>query len=303
LYSQKEETSLKNQVENKNPDIDQYKVLEVNKDASIKEIEKTYEEKTTQLTETLKKEIVPEKKAEAEQKLLQVQKAFQVLSDQESKKIYDESGVEPTMEYKLLRPDIFYIHLTKFSPTTVDELFRVTTKVDKGSTLNTLIFDLRDNIGGTIDGLPYFLGPFIGNDQYAYQFYHQGAKEDFKTKIGWLPSMVRYKKVVVMINKNTQSSAEVMASVIKKYNVGILIGETSRGWGTVEKVFELKQQIDPNEKYSAFLVHSVTLREDGQPIEGRGVEPLIKLSDKDWDKQLMNYYHYEPLVSAIGEIL
>ena len=294
LYSRREETQLKNTVENRNPDIDQYQVLDITKDASQEEIKKTFEQKSQEL----KKEASPE----AQQKLAQLNKAYQVLADQDTRKTYDESGAEPTMEYKLLKPNIFYIHINKLSPTTIEELLRVSSKMDdKPENLNTLILDLQDNVGGAIDGLPYFLGPFIGNDQYAYQFFHQGEKQDFKTKIGWLPSLVRYKKVVILINENTQSSAEVMAAVLKKYNVGILVGTKTRGWGTVEKVFEIKQQIDPNEKYSVFLVHSLTLRDDGQPIEGQGVEPLVNLKDSSWEKQLDAYFHYPALATAIKE--
>lgn len=296
LYSQKEETALKNNVENKNPEVNQYQVLDVPQNASLAQIKQSYEKKT--------KELQKESTPEAKQKLAQVQKAYQVLADTDARKIYDESGVEPTMEYKLLTPSIFYLHLTKFSPTTMEELVRVTAKMDnKPDSLNTLILDLRDNIGGAIDGLPYFLGPFIGNDQYAYQFFHQGQKEDYKTKVGWLPSLVRYKKVIILVNENTQSSAEVMAATLKKYNVGVLVGTPTRGWGTVERVFELKQQIDPAEKYSAFLVHRLTLREDGQPIEGRGVEPVINIKDPNWEKQLYAYFGNQEIINEVKKLV
>lgn len=296
LYSQKEETQLRNTVENKNPDVNQYQVLEVSEKASPQQIKQSYEKKS----EELKKDNSPE----AQQKLAQVNRAYQVLADTDARRVYDESGVEPTMEYRLLTSNIFYIHITKFSPTTIEELLRVTAKMDgQPDSLNTLIVDLRDNIGGAIDGLPYFLGPFIGNDQYAYQFFHQGNKQDFKTKLGWLPSLVRYKKVVILINENAQSSAEVMASVLKKYNVGVLVGTKTRGWGTVEKVFEIKQQIDPSEKYSAFLVHSLTLREDGQPIEGRGVDPVIDIADPNWERQLYAYFSNQELVNVVKKLV
>lgn len=294
LYSKKEETHLANEVNNITG-ADRYQDLGVTKDASPEAIKKAYEEKT--------KELIKESSPEAKQKLAQVNTAYQTLSDEAAKKVYDQSGVEPTLEYKLLRPTIFYLHLTRFSPTTMDDLIRVTGKVDKGEILDTLIFDLRDNIGGAIDGLPYFLGPFIGNDQYAYQFFHQGDKTDFKTKTGWLNSLVRYKKVVILVNGGTMSSAEVMAATLKKYNVGIVVGTKTRGWGTVEKVFELKNQIEKTEKYSVFLVHSLTLREDGKPIEGAGVEPNISITSKGWDKELYSRFGSQTLVGAVKEVL
>lgn len=210
---------------------------------------------------------------------------------------------EPTIDYQLVRPEILHLHIKKLSPGTFEELKAATEAVNNQEGLDTLILDLRDNLGGAIDNLPYFLGPFIGQDQYAYQFYHQGEKEDFKTKIGWLPSLVRYKKIVILVNENTQSSAEVMAAVLKKYNVGVVVGTPTRGWGTVEKVFPMANQIDPQEKYSIFLVHHLTLRDDGEPIEGNGVEPLININDPNWEDQLYAYFHYQELIEAVKEVL
>lgn len=294
LYTQKEEKELSQNVQNISG-TDQYGVLGVDKNASSEEIKKTFEQKA----EELKKDTSPE----AAQKLAQVNKAFDVLKVPEARKVYDETGVETTIGDKLLGQDILYLKTTKVSPTSVADLQRVTDQFNKDGGPTSLILDLRNNIGGSIDILPYLLGPFIGVDQYAYQFYHQGEKTDFKTKIGWLPGLVRYKKVVVLINENTQSSAEVMAATFKKYNVGLVVGTRTKGWGTVEKVFAIDSQLAENEKYSMFLVHSLTLREDGQPIQDKGVEPVIDIKSPNWEKDLYTYLHYEELVKAVKEVL
>jgi len=288
LYSQKEAKDLSNTVSNIDPASDLFKTLGVDKNANDKEISRAFSEKSKEAT-------TPAQKAA-------VKRAYGALGDNESRKLYAVSGVEPTIEYKLMSPSIFYVHLTKFSPTTMEEFARVTEKVDVGDLLDTLIFDLRGNIGGAIDGLPYFLGPFIGPDTYGYQFYHQGEKEDFKTITGWMKSLLRYNKVIVLIDGNTQSTAEVMASSLKKYNVGVILGTTSKGWGTVEKVFPIKNQIADGETLSLFLVHRVTLREDGQPIEGRGVDPQINIKDQNWKVELLKKYNFPGIVKAIEEI-
>jgi len=93
-----------------------------------------------------------------------------------------------------------------------------------------------------------------------------------------------------------------MASTLKKYNVGIILGATTKGWGTVEKVFPLKNQIADGETFSLFLVHRVTLREDGQPIEGRGVEPQINIKSPNWKAELLKKYNFPGIVKAIEEI-
>lgn len=297
LYSQKEETELRDKVENRDPSVDQYAVLEVEKDASLEEIKKVYQEKVAELSPQA------EASAEAAQKLAKIQNAFEVLKDEESRQLYDTYGVEPTLSYRLLTPEVFYIRIKKISPTTFAELERVTKKVDQGEALDSLIFDLRGNIGGSVDVLPYLLGPFIGQNNYAYQFLHQGQTIDYQTRVGWLPSLVRYKKVVILVDGQTQSSAEIMAAALKKYNVGILVGEKTRGWGTIEKVFPLETQIDEKEKYSVFLVHSLTLRDDGQPIEGNGVEPVVDISQADWQSQLYRYLPSSSLIEAVAQVL
>jgi C-terminal processing protease CtpA/Prc len=289
LYSQKEEKDLSNNVNNINPNSNYFEELGVSEKATDKEIAMAFEEKSQQATTAAQK--------------AEVEKAFEVLKDEESRKTYAVSGVEPTIEYALRTPRIFHVHLTKFSPTTLDEFARVTEKVDKGTELDTLIFDLRGNIGGAIDGLPYFLGPFIGADNYGYQFYHQGEKEDYVTKVGWMNSLVRYNKVVILIDENSQSTAEVMAASLKKYNVGVVVGTTSKGWGTVERVIPLDNQIAEDETFSIFLVHRITLREDGQPIEGLGVEPHISIKSSNWKNELLARYNYPEIVTVVDEIL
>lgn len=297
LYSQKDEKSLSNNVNNINPEANHFAQLGVDKNANNQQIAQAYQKKEKELVNKAKKSTA------AAQQLVEVKQAYSVLKNEDSRKLYEISGVEPTIDYKLMTPDIFYIHLTKFSPTSLDEFSRVAAKVDnKGENLDTLILDLRGNIGGAIDGLPYFLGPFIGPDTYGYQFYHQGVKEDFKTRTGWMNSLIRYKKVVILIDENSQSTAEVMASSLKKYNVGVVIGNTTKGWGTVERVFALDHQIADDEKFSIFLVHRVTLREDGQPIEGRGVEPMIFIKDVNWKKEILKRFNDPEIIKAIEEV-
>jgi len=293
LYVKKDELALKNQVENK-AQTDFYQLLDIDKNTNPQVVKQKYQQKKQQLEK--------QKTPQAKTKLRQLDKAYQTIIDPDSKKRYQQTKIATTVEGQLVAPSILHLRINRFSPTTLEDLKRVARKFDQGDKLDTLILDLRDNIGGAIDGLPYFLGPFIGPNQYAYEFLHQGDKEPYKTKLGWLPSLVRYKKIIILINGGTQSSAEVFASVLKKYNVGVLVGQKTKGWGTIERVFPIKNQIDSSQKYSIFLVHRLTLREDGQPIEGRGVEPVIDITNPNWQKQLYQYIPDQQIISAVNKI-
>ncbi len=148
-----------------------------------------------------------------------------------------------------------------------------------------------------------FLGFFIGKNQYAFDFYHKGEYLPFKTPTDKLSSISKYKQIVLLTDNQTQSSAEMLAASFKKYHLGVVVGSTTKGWGTVEKVFPLDNQVDTKEKYSIFLVHSITLRDDNLPIEGRGVDPDIKISDPNWQQQLFNYFRNTGLTEAVKQTI
>ena len=109
--------------------------------------------------------------------------------------------------------------------------------------------------------------------------------------------------MVVLIDNQTQSSAEVMAGALKKSKLAFVVGSPSRGWGSVERVFDLQNQIDSGQHYSVFLVHTLTLDDKNQPIEGRGIQPDVNISAANWPNNLENISNSPSLVTAIKKIL
>ncbi len=295
LYTTKQEEQLKNTVENINPEKDLYKDLGLSRAASESAIKQAYLEKS----EELKKQNTPEAKAE----LKSLTYAKDTLTAKETKERYDAKGIEPTIFSKIILPSVLYVQFKKFSPASLDEFVKVFETYKDNASLTSLIFDLRGNIGGAIDAAAYFLGYFIGKNQYAFDFYKKGEYLPFKTPTEKLPSVTKFKQMVVLVDNSTQSSAELMAVTFKKYHVGVVLGIPTKGWGTVERVFPLENQISKEEKYSIFLVHSITLRDDNQPIEGRGVEPDINIKDPNWQQSLFSYFRNPQLINAVTSIL
>lgn len=220
-----------------------------------------------------------------------------------------ETGkIEPTIFAKLIG-NTLYIQFKKFSPTSLEEFqkafdtYEQSSSSSKNSAVSSLVLDLRGNIGGAIDTTAYFLGFFMGKDQTAFEFYHQGQYLPFKTPTDKLSSLNKYKQIVVLIDQNTESSAELLAAALKKYHLGVVVGTPTKGWGTVERVFPLGNQINEGQKYSVFLVHSITLRDDNQPIEGRGVEPDINIKDANWKTKLFEYFRNPDLTLAVSRVI
>ncbi len=288
LYTQALEQQLKNTVSNINPEKDLYKDLGLPKGASEAAVQAAYKK--------LAIEASPEK-------LKTLTYAKDTLTQKETKANYDQKQVEPTIFTKIPAPGILYVQFKKFSPTSLEEFQKAFESYKNDYSLTSLILDLRGNVGGAIDATAYFLGFFLGKGQYAFDFYHKGEFLPFKTPTDKLLSITKYKQMVVLVDNQTQSSAEMMAASIKKYHIGVVVGVPTKGWGTVEKVFPLDNQISPKEKYSLFLVHSITLRDDNLPIEGRGVDPDINIKDPSWQEKLLLYFNNPRLSSAISNMI
>ncbi|MCR4306011.1 MAG: S41 family peptidase, partial [Candidatus Daviesbacteria bacterium] len=294
LFTEKQEEQLKNTVSNINPEKDLYKDLGLSKGASEAAVAVAFEKKSAELKE--------DRSPEAKEKLKKLTYAKDTLTQKETKQRYDSNQVEPTMFTKTVG-NTLYFQFKKFSPTSYDEFIKIFEKYKDDPSLTALIFDLRGNIGGAIDATPYFLGHFIGKGAYAYDFYHKGEYIPFKTPTDKLPGLTRFRQIVVLVDNQTQSSAEMMAASLKKYHMGVIVGVPTKGWGTVERVFPLDNQFNKKEKYSVFLVHSITLRDDNLPIEGRGVDPDIRITDPSWPTQLMGYFNNSGLVEAVKSVL
>ncbi len=295
LYSQKQEEQLKNIVENINPQKDLYKDLGLSKGASEAAVTSAYQKQSEKLAS--------DSSSQAQEKLKQLSYAKNVLTEQDTKGRYDQKGVEPTIFAKILPGGFLYVQFKKFSPTSYDEFIKAFDLYKDNLSLTNLIFDLRGNIGGAIDATSFFLGNFIGKNQYAFDFYHKGEYLPIKTPTEKLASISKYKQIVILVDNQTQSSAEIMISSFKKYHIGVVVGTPTKGWGTVERVFPIDNQFDKSSKYSLFLVHSITLRDDNQPIEGRGVEPDININDPNWQQILYSYFRNPSLADAITSVI
>lgn len=303
LYTESKEKELWENVDNIDKSTNLYEEIGVSTTTPPQTISKIADKKIVELNKiTNDKTKTEAQRKEAEQKLAKVERAKETLTS-ETKQMYDQSGAETTVYAEIINRNIFYIKIKRMSLTTPDEFIQITNKYKDNKELRFLILDLQGNIGGSIDILPYLLGFFIGNNQYAYEFYHRGDYEPYKTKTDKIPFITNFKRVVILQDEKDQSSAELMASVLKKYNFGILVGTTSMGLGTIERVFDLENQISDKEIYKMFLVHRITLREDGQPIQDRGVDPIINTKDTNWTTQLYDYVGDNNLVRVVKNLV
>lgn len=294
LLSQKQEKQLRETVANVNPQKDLYGDVGVSTGSSIEAVEKS----SKQLQLSLKNATSSEDKA----RLDRIKYATKVLTNPDSKNLYDQAKVEPTLKYKKIG-STFYADLSQIAPTSLFELVKAIDNASTTKNLDTLVLDFRGNIGGSLDFLPAFFGLFVGNNQYVFDFFQKDEYKPQRTTQPKFPELDRFKEIAILTDNMTQSTAEITTATFKKFHMAKVVGKTTRGWGTIENTYPIDAVIDPEEKFVLLLVNSLTIRDDGQPIEGKGVDPDVDISKPNWQKELGKNFKSESIINAIKTVL
>ena len=125
-----------------------------------------------------------------------------------------------------------------------------------------LIIDLRDNPGGSLEETIQIMELFIPKGRLLVTVNNKGQTKYFSNN----NEAFEY-PLVILINNNTASSAEIFASTLRYHKKATLVGTESYGKGTIQKVFPLD--------YNHTLV--LTIGEfdlaDGTSLQDSGVKP------------------------------
>ena len=135
-----------------------------------------------------------------------------------------------------IRPGIGYIHLTQFQETTAQEVIDA---VDSFGNLKGLVFDLRGNPGGLLSQAVEVCDHLLSKGQtivsqrgraYPDQNYTATHGNDGKA----FP-------IVVLVNRNTASAAEIVSGALQDHDRALIVGETTFGKGLVQTVYNLSE--------------------------------------------------------------
>ena len=133
-----------------------------------------------------------------------------------------------------IRPGIGYVHLTQFQETTARE---VNEAIDGFSDLKGLVFDLRGNPGGLLSQAVDVCDHLLSKGQtivtqrgraypdQAYTATHGNDGHAFP--------------IVVLVNRNTASAAEIVSGALQDHDRALIVGETTFGKGLVQTVYNL----------------------------------------------------------------
>lgn len=105
-----------------------------------------------------------------------------------------------------------------------------------------IILDLRNNGGGSLSDVVDMAGLFIGN----------GPVVQVKSSDAAPMTLSATNKdasydgpMAIMVNENSASASEIMAAAMQDYKRAVIVGSTTYGKGTVQKVIGLDEFVDP----------------------------------------------------------
>ncbi|MBN2148191.1 MAG: S41 family peptidase [Anaerolineales bacterium] len=144
----------------------------------------------------------------------------------------------PSVEYEILEGNIAYVRLITFGTTSDTEL-RAALEAVLAQEPVGLIFDLRNNSGGSLTTAINVASEFIQDGVIAYEEYGDGTRDNYNATGKGIATDI---PMVVLVNEWSASASELVAGAIQDYGRASLVGTVTFGKGTVQNWIGLSDE-------------------------------------------------------------
>ncbi len=186
-----------------------------------------------------------------------------------TKKLQKANIFLPTMEFKITDDNIAIVTLTNImGEKAVIDFIHI---LEKTNDTNGIIIDLRYNYGGILSNAIQMANYMLDEDEILsiesrgnkkYQIYSANER------------IFKKKPIVILINKNTASAAEILAGTLKDNLNAVLIGENSYGKNSIQHVISMSNGT------GLILTTDKYIFPSGNDIYRRGLIPDIEIKQK-----------------------
>jgi carboxyl-terminal processing protease len=143
----------------------------------------------------------------------------------------------PSVDLKYeIRDGIGYVHLTQFQETTAQEVIDA---VDSFGNLKGLVFDLRGNPGGLLSQAVEVCDHLLSKGQTIVS--QRGRAYPDQNYVAQHGNDGKSFPIVVLVNRNTASAAEIVSGALQDHDRALIVGETTFGKGLVQTVYNLSE--------------------------------------------------------------
>ncbi len=185
---------------------------------------------------------------------------------------------------KVMDNGIGYIQLSTFISNDASREFK--NALQKLATTDGIILDLRDNPGGLLSNALEIADMLLDNGPIVSTISRHGRHTDLASG-----DPVTHQPIVVLVDDESASASEILASALKDNGRGVLIGTRTYGKGLVQEINRLPGGAAIHITVSRYLTPS------GTDINKVGVQPDINIADKDEQREVAVAYLKEKIAS------
>ena len=188
-----------------------------------------------------------------------------------------------SVKSKMIEPGYAYLRVTQFQENTASSLVEHLGKLPGKGKIKGLVFDLRNDPGGLLNGAVGVAAAFLpegvtvvttnGRTQGAQREYHASPADSGGNFLRALPSWAREVPMVVLVNGGSASASEIVAGALQDHKRAVILGTRSFGKGSVQTILPL-----PN----AAAIKLTTARyytPSGRSIQAKGIDPDIIIEE------------------------
>ncbi|MDE6266628.1 MAG: S41 family peptidase [Muribaculaceae bacterium] len=142
-------------------------------------------------------------------------------------------NVDPVPYWGVVRDSIGYIALTTYNEKSYGQVRDALEKLKADPRVKTIALDLRGNGGGLLESAVQIVGLFVPKGSEVLRTRGKGALEEkvYKTTVKPVDTEI---PLVVMIDGNSASSAEITAGSLQDLDRAVIVGNRSYGKGLVQ---------------------------------------------------------------------
>lgn len=187
---------------------------------------------------------------------------------------------------------IGYIKIDLFSSKVYKQFNSALKNLEKNN-IQGLVIDVRDNPGGYLSEVKNILCLFLDKKQVLYQLQTKNKTEKI---YGTKKSIERDYPVSVIINDDSASAAEILASAFKESYGSRIVGINSYGKGTVQSASDLNS--GDTIKYTV----QKWLTPDGNWVNDKGVVPTDRVENVLQEGEILTFDNDVMLQTAINVV-
>lgn len=187
---------------------------------------------------------------------------------------------------------IGYIKIDLFSSKVYKQFNSALKNLEKNN-IQGLVIDVRDNPGGYLSEVKNILCLFLDKKQVLYQLQTKNKTEKI---YGTKKSIERNYPVSVIINDESASAAEILASAFKESYGSRIVGINSYGKGTVQSASDLNS--GDTIKYTV----QKWLTPDGNWVNDKGVVPTDRVENVLQEGEILTFDNDVMLQTAINVV-